>query len=232
MIVVITGASRGIGKSMAFKFAEAGYELILTAKTNEKLLNTKKEIEAQYSKATIHIATADLSIKKEVEKFASFCISVGVPDILINNAGVYTSDNCIDDKESDIELMMDVNFYSAYYLTRHLVPFMIKKSTGHIFNICSVAALKAYPGGSSYSISKFALNGFSQNLRLELMNHGIKVTAVFPGAALTDTWSNYDNSDKRIMEANDIATMVFSATQLSVQAVVEEIIIRPQLGDL
>ena len=128
--------------------------------------------------------------------------------------------------------MIDVNFYSAYYLTRHLVPFMIKKSTCHIFNICSVAALKAYPGGSSYSISKFALNGFSQNLRLELMNHGIKVTAVFPGAALTDTWSNYDNSDKRIMEANDIATMVFSATQLSVQAVVEEITIRPQLGDL
>ena len=231
MIVVITGASRGIGKSMAFKFAEAGYELILTAKTNEKLLNTKKEIEAQYSKAIIHTTTADLSIKKEVEKFASFCISVGVPDVLINNAGVYTSDNIIDNN-SNIESMMDVNFYSAYYLTRNLLPFMIKKSTGHIFNICSVAALKAYPGGSSYSISKFALNGFSQNLRLELMNHGIKVTAVFPGAALTDTWSDFDNSDKRIMEANDIAAMVFSATQLSTQAVVEEITIRPQLGDL
>ncbi len=109
---------------------------------------------------------------------------------------------------------------------------MMARKSGHIFNMCSVASVKAYPGGGSYSISKFALNGFSQNLRHELMPHGIKVTGVFPGAVLTDSWGNYDNTDKRIMEPSDIAEMIFAATQLSPQAVVEDIIIRPLLGDL
>jgi short-subunit dehydrogenase len=104
--------------------------------------------------------------------------------------------------------------------------------TGHIFNICSIAGLKAYEGGGAYSISKFALNGFSQNLRHELKSTGIKVTTVLPGAVMTDSWAGFDNSHGRIMEAEDVATMVFAATQLSPQAVVEEIVLRPQLGDL
>jgi short-subunit dehydrogenase len=109
---------------------------------------------------------------------------------------------------------------------------MIKASKGHVFNICSVASLKAYPGGAGYSISKFALDGLSQNLRHELMPHGIKVTAVFPGAVFTDSWGDFDNSQLRIMEAADIAKMILAASKLSAQAVVEGIIIRPQLGDL
>ena len=98
--------------------------------------------------------------------------------------------------------------------------------------MCSIASLRAYKGGGSYGVSKYAMLGFSKNLRLELMDHGIKVTAVFPGAVLTDTWGNFDNSNKRIMEVNDIVDMIFAATQLTSQAVVEDIIIRPQLGDL
>ena len=109
---------------------------------------------------------------------------------------------------------------------------MIVQKRGHIFNICSIAALRAYDGGGIYSISKFALNGFSQNLRHEMKPHGIKVTAVFPGAVLTDSWGDFDNANKRIMEATDISKMIFAASTLSPQAVVEEITIRPQLGDL
>jgi short-subunit dehydrogenase len=109
---------------------------------------------------------------------------------------------------------------------------MIQKGKGHIFNICSIASLKAYPNGGSYGISKYALHGFSQNLRTELKDKGIKVTGVYPGATYTNSWLGSGVAPERIMEANDIAHMLYAATQLSQQAVVEEIILRPQLGDL
>jgi short-subunit dehydrogenase len=122
--------------------------------------------------------------------------------------------------------------YSAYQLTRQLLPAMMAAKQGHIFNLCSIASLQAYANGGSYSISKFALMGFSKNLREELKPYNIKVTAVYPGAVMTDSWGDFDNSQQRIMEANDIAAMIIAATKLSPQAVVEDIVIRPQLGDL
>ena len=123
---------------------------------------------------------------------------------MVNNAGIYKHGKCIDEEDNQMEQMLAINFFSAYHLTRALVPKMIEKKSGHIFNLCSIASLQSYEGGGSYSISKFALNGFSQNLRHELKNFGIKVTTVFPGAVHTDTWGDYDNSKHRIMEANDI----------------------------
>jgi short-subunit dehydrogenase len=104
--------------------------------------------------------------------------------------------------------------------------------SGHIFTVCSIASLAAYPGGGAYSISKYALLGFTKNLRQELKEHGIKVTAIIPGAVYTDSWKGSGVPEERIMEAEDIARMVFAATQLSPQATVEEILVRPQLGDL
>ena len=127
---------------------------------------------------------------------------------------------------------MDTNFYSAYHLSRAVLPAMIKNGKGHLFNICSIAALQAYEGGGGYSISKFAMDALSKNLRFELKDKQVKVTTVYPGAVLTDSWAGFDNSSKRIMEAEDIATMVLAASRLSIQAVVEEIVLRPQLGDL
>ncbi|MEJ7674622.1 MAG: SDR family NAD(P)-dependent oxidoreductase [Chitinophagaceae bacterium] len=101
-----------------------------------------------------------------------------------------------------------------------------------MFNICSIAALKAYANGGSYSISKFALMGFSKNLREELMPYNIKVTAVYPGAVYTSSWHESGVPESRIMEAADIADIIFAASKLSTQACVEDIIIRPQLGDI
>jgi short-subunit dehydrogenase len=109
---------------------------------------------------------------------------------------------------------------------------MIKQKSGHVFNVCSIASLNAYANGGAYSISKFALLGFSKNLREEMKPHGIKVTAVLPGATMSASWVGASIDPHRIMEANDIATMIFAASQLSAQAVVEDIILRPQLGDL
>ena len=108
----------------------------------------------------------------------------------------------------------------------------MKQKSGHIFNICSIASLQAYENGGAYSISKYALHGFSKNLREEMKPFHIKVTSVFPGAVLTNSWGNFDNSSHRIMEANDIAKMIYTASQLSPGACVEDIVIRPQQGDL
>ena len=127
---------------------------------------------------------------------------------------------------------METNLYSAYYLTRALVNDMITKKSGHIFNICSIASVQAYANGGSYSISKFALLGFSKNLREELKPYHVKVTSVLPGAAYTDSWSGSGIEPGRIMEADDIAKMVLAASHLSPRACVEEILLRPQLGDL
>ena len=109
---------------------------------------------------------------------------------------------------------------------------MLKMGKGHVFNICSIASLNAYAQGGSYSISKFALLGFSKNLRLELKDKGIKVTAVCPGATYTNSWNGSGIDPMRIMESEDIAKMIFAAAHLSPQAVVEDIVMRPQKGDL
>ena len=232
MNAIITGANKGIGKAIAIKFASSGYDLFLCARNLELLNETATEIQTAFPSVKIKVKEVDLSEKKQVELFAAWCLHHGTPDILVNNAGTYTPGNTIDEPEGSLEMMMNTNLYSAYHLTRKLVPAMIRNGSGHIFNMCSIASLHAYAGGGGYSISKFALNGFSQNLRHELKSHGIKVTSVFPGAVFTDSWKGFDNSNGRIMESEDIATMVLAACKLSPQAVVDEIVLRPQLGDL
>ena len=128
--------------------------------------------------------------------------------------------------------MIEMNLFGAYHLTRLLLPKMMEAKRGHIFNMCSVASIKAYANGGAYSISKFALLGFSKNLREEMKPYNIKVTAVIPGAAYTESWASSGIEEKRFMQAKDIAEMVFAASQLSPQACVEEILLRPQLGDI
>jgi short-subunit dehydrogenase len=109
---------------------------------------------------------------------------------------------------------------------------MLNQQSGHIFNMCSVASLKAYPQGGSYSISKYALLGFNDNLREETKNKGIKVTAILPGATWSDSWQGVDLPHDRLMEAHDIAIAVKAAIDMSPAAVIENILLRPQLGDL
>jgi short-subunit dehydrogenase len=145
--------------------------------------------------------------------------------------------NIYDEEEGMLEQMMAINLFSAYHLTRVLLPAMVRQevsggSRGHIFNMCSIAGLQAYPNGGSYSISKFALSGFSKNLREEMKPYGIKVTGVYPGAVFTDSWAGSGVGPERIMEPGDVASMIYTAAFLSPQATVEDIILRPQKGDL
>ena len=238
MNVIITGASRGIGRAIAEVFAAHGHALYLCSKNEVALYKTMEELLNKYPRSKIKAKARDLSKKEEVEKFGQWLLDNGISiDVLVNNAGNFLPGSVHNEEKGVLEEMIAVNLYSAYHLTRMLLPVMMKQniargSRGHIFNMCSTASLSSYNNGGSYSISKFALNGFSKNLREELKAYHIKVTAVFPGAVMTDSWGEYDNSTNRIMEANDIAQMVFAAAQLSPQACVEEILIRPQLGDL
>jgi NADP-dependent 3-hydroxy acid dehydrogenase YdfG len=107
---------------------------------------------------------------------------------------------------------------------------MINARQGLIVNMCSIASLNAYSNGGSYSITKFALMGFGKNLREELKPHHVKVMNIYPGAVMTESWSDFDNSSKRIMEASDVATLVAASAKLSPQAVVEDIIFAPTIG--
>jgi short-subunit dehydrogenase len=234
MNIVITGASRGIGKAIAEKFAEdkQGHGIILSARQREPLDLFTKQLQARYPRTKIMNYAADLSVKMEADGFGKWCLQQFTPDILVNNAGSFLPGTIYDEAEGTLQKMVEINLYSAYYLTRILLPEMIKRKTGHIFNMCSIASLHAYENGGSYSISKFALAGFSKNLREEMKPHNIKVTAVYPGAVFTDSWSGSGVDPKRIMEAKDIADMIYAAAHLSPQACMEEIVLRPQLGDL
>jgi len=232
MNVVITGASKGIGKALAEAFAGEGAALFLCARNQERLNDTAAELQKRFPATKIKVKAVDLSVKEEVKQFATWCLESGVPGILINNAGEFLPGGICDEAEDNLEKMMAANLYSAYHLTRALLPKMIAAKTGHIFNMCSIASLHAYKNGGGYSISKFAMMGFSKNLREELKQHHIKVTAVYPGAVMTDSWAGFDNSGNRIMEVTDIATMILAASKLTAQANVEDIILRPLLGDL
>ena len=232
MNVVITGASQGIGFAVAEIFANAGYTLCLCSKTKENIAVAGNSLAAKYPHATIHFMHADLSEKEQCTQFTNWCLGKGTPTILINNAGFFSPGNIQDEADDALAQQMAVNLYSAYHTTRALLPAMLKMGKGHVFNICSIASLNAYAQGGSYSISKFALLGFSKNLRLELKDTGIKVTAVCPGAVYTNSWAGSGVDPKRIMESEDIAKMIFAAAHLSPQAVVEDIVMRPQKGDL
>jgi short-subunit dehydrogenase len=233
MNVVITGASRGLGKAIAHAFAQNGHNLILTSRNEVALYNAMQEFMSVYPNISVKARAFDLSAKEEAQAFGKWVLGLQVSiDVLVNNAGLFDPGSVYNEPDGTLEHMMAVNLFSAYHVTRAVINQMITQKSGHIFNMCSIASLKAYPNGGAYSISKYALAGFSTNLREEMKPHNIKVTAVYPGAAYTDSWVGSGIDPKRIMEAEDIAKMVYTAAQLSPQACVEDIILRPQLGDL
>jgi len=230
--IIITGASKGLGKAFAEIFAKNGDDLLLCASKEQPLIETTTNLKQQYPNSDIQYRVADLSNKKEVKAFADWCNAFGPAAVLINNAGRFIPGSVYNEEEGLLENMIATNLYSAYHLTRAILPQMIAVKSGHIFNICSIASIQAYANGGSYSISKYAMLGFSKNLREELKPFHIKVTSVLPGATYTDSWAGTGVDEKRIMEAVDVAEMVFAASKLSIQACVEEIVMRPQLGDL
>ncbi|NML19720.1 SDR family oxidoreductase [Pseudoflavitalea sp. G-6-1-2] len=233
MNIVITGASKGFGRAIAETFAVQGHDLFLCSRSATDLYKTLEQLMQRYPERSIKAMPADLSEKSQAVEFGEWVLGSGKPiDVLVNNAGSFEPGSVYNEPEGLLEKMMAVNLYSAYHLTRTIVPAMIERKQGHIFNMCSIASLHAYSNGGAYSVSKFALAGFSRNLREEMKPYGIKVTGVYPGAAFTNSWAGSGIDPQRIMTAQDIATMIHAASQLSPQACVEDIVLRPQLGDL
>lgn len=232
MNVVITGASRGIGKTVAEYFAAEGANLFLCSRNMEKTSAWQQDLMKKHG-IQISSFSTDLGVAEQAKEFAEQVLkATDNIDVLVNNIGIYEPGSTYNEPEGQLEHMLSVNLYSAYHVTRALIPSMISKKAGHIFNVSSTAGLKAYANGGSYSISKWALRGFSMNLREELKDFHIKVTTVYPGATLTSSWDGFEIDPKRVMETDDIAKMIIAATKLSPQACVEEILLRPQLGDL
>ena len=230
---VITGATQGIGRAVTEHLLDLGFSVAVCARNKEILRALETEWQLRYPQAHIMALPADLSSKDEVIIFAE-AVLAAFPEIniLVNNAGTFQPGDIADETDGRLEQLMAENLYSAYHLTRALLPVMKATKNSHIFNMCSVASLKAYPNGGSYSISKYALLGFSENLREELKPFDIKVTAMCPGATYTPSWEGSGVSPERIMEAADVAKMLWSAYALSPQANVETIIMRPVKGDL
>ena len=233
MNAVITGASRGMGKAVSQIFALHGYNLFLCSQNEENLLQTVGELKTNHPNISIDAKAFDLRKKQAAQLFGEWVAgNADTIDVLVNNAGTFIQGDVSNEPDGALEQMLEVNLYSAYYTTRALLPKMMEEKNGHIFTMCSIASLAAYPNGGAYSISKFALLGFTKNLRRELMPYNIKVTAIIPGAVYTDSWKGSGVAESRIMEAEDIAMMVYTTSRLSPQATVEEIVMRPQLGDL
>lgn len=233
MNIIITGATKGIGKAIADKFAAQGFNLAVCSRHQDDLKSFKNEMQSKHPGIKVLTKVADMRKKKDVLAFADFVKKNNWEiDVLVNNAGVFLPGEISQEEDGALELMMETNLYSAYHLTRAMLPIMLQKGSGHIFNMCSIASLIAYPNGGSYSISKFALLGFSKVLREELKTKGIKVTSIMPGATWSASWAGVDLPESRLMQANDIAIAVWSAWTMSPSAVVEDVVVRPQLGDL
>jgi short-subunit dehydrogenase len=222
-----------MGKAIAEKLLAEGFSIAVCARNKEKLATLKSEWNGKYPQASIIVYDADLAIKEQVAAFADSVLSAFPEiDLLINNAGMYLPGTIAEEPDGLLDQMICINLYSAYHLTRKVLPVMKSRKKGHIFNMCSIASLRAYPNGGSYSISKYALLGFSENLREELKEYSIKVTAICPGATYTPSWEGSDIAPSRIMEATDVVAMLWGAYNLSPQADVETIVMRPVKGDI
>ena len=186
-IVLITGATSGIGKACAEQFAANGYSLILCGRRQERLDQLKNELEVQFSIA-VHTLCFDVQDKKAVQQ-----VIAALPEqwkriaILINNAGLSLGLDAIQDGNiEDWETMIDTNVKGLLYVSRSVMPLMVAQKAGHIINIGSIAGKETYANGNVYCASKHAVDSLNKAMRIDLLQHGIKVTAIHPGAVETE----------------------------------------------
>ncbi|WBL43619.1 SDR family NAD(P)-dependent oxidoreductase [Algoriphagus halophytocola] len=230
--ILVTGGTKGIGRAIIERFASEGFDIFTCARNTADLKALQEELQAKYRDIQVLAIQADLSKKSDVTRLISEVKAVATPDVLVNNTGVFLPGAIHNEPEGNFELMMETNLFSAYYVTRGFAEDMIARKSGHIFSMGSVAGLTAYPNGGSYAVSKWAMLGMTKCLREELKPHQIKVTSILAGATYTASWEGVDLPIERFMKATDVAESVWAAYNLSPQSVVEELVIRPQLGDI
>lgn len=232
-LLVVSGGTKGIGRAVLERFAAEGFDAVTCARREADLWAMRDEFAERFPAVTLYPYPADLANSTDRRGLIEFIQALGRPvEVLVNNAGRFLPGTFHEEPEGTLETMIETNLYSAYHLTRGLLGGMMAQKKGYIVNVCSTASLTAYPNGGSYSVSKFALLGFTKTLRQEVMSHGIRVTAVLPGATLTDSWAGTDLPPERFMKSEDVAALIWASFSLSAGAVVEEILLRPLLGDI
>ena len=232
-LILITGASQGIGAAIAKTFAKElkGVRLALVARNPTGLQATEKACAKLGAKAGVY--ECDVSNAESVALMAGAVIrSFGPVDVLINNAGAFTMAPFVDTKVDEFDRMIAVNLRSAFLVTQAFLPAMLKRKSGDIFFMSSIAGLGAYPNAAAYCAAKFGVSGLAKVLRAETKDHGVRVCCVHPGATWSPSWEKSGVKPERIMPAEDIARAILDVHRLSRRTVVEEIILRPQLGDV
>lgn len=235
-IVLISGATSGFGKATAELFAKNNYNLILTGRREDRLQKITKDLSEQYSVEVLPLCF-DIRDQKAVEKAIS---SLGESwkniDVLVNNAGLASGFGPIQDGEiDDWEKMIDTNVKGLLFLSRAIMPLMIANKSGHIINIGSTAGKEAYLNGNVYCATKHAVDAISKSMRIDLLQHGIKVTQICPGAAETEFSVVRFHGDKekaknvykgyQPMTAEDIASLIYFAATLPPHLCINDLVV-------
>lgn len=235
-IVLITGATAGIGKACAEKFASAGYDIIITGRRKERLEDLKKFLEKQYS-IKVQTSCFDVQVRSQVfESIGQLPPEWKNIDILINNAGLALGRDSFENADiDDWEAMLHTNVDGLLYVSRAVLPYMIKNKKGHIINIGSIAGKEVYENGNIYCASKFAVDAISKAMRIDLLKHKLKVTAIHPGAVETEfSLVRYKGDEEKAgtaydgyvpLTAGDIADTVFYCAGLPDHVCINDLVI-------
>jgi NADP-dependent 3-hydroxy acid dehydrogenase YdfG len=232
-VVLITGASQGIGAAIATLFAQEvrGVRLALVARNDRNLRAVSRR--CQKLGAETEVFLCDVSDESAVATMARAVkkrfVSV---DVLINNAGKFAGASFSKITVDAFDELISSNLRSAFLVTRAFVPEMIRRKRGDVFFMSSIAGRQAYPNGVGYCAAKFGVSGLAEVLRAETKAAGVRVCCVYPGAAWTPSWHGSGVKEDRIMPAEDVARAFLDVFLMSRRTVVEEIVLRPQRGDI
>ncbi len=237
-IALITGASSGIGKACAQLFAQNGIDVIITARRLEKLIELKDEIETKYSTRVLPIKL-DVTDRKAVSDSLSH-LPQGWQniDILINNAGLSRGlEKLQDGNIEDWEEMIDTNIKGLLYVTKAILPSMVKRNEGTVVNLASIAGHEAYPGGNVYCATKAAVLHLSKAMRMDVLGHNIRVISIDPGMVETEFSIVRFHGDKEKADevykniepltAQDIAQAIYFTVSLPQHVTIEDMVIMP-----
>jgi NADP-dependent 3-hydroxy acid dehydrogenase YdfG len=231
-VVVITGASQGIGEQIAYAFSVIkNITLILLARSEENL--KKVTAKCKENGADTHFHVCDVSNENAVQSVGQeILLKWGAPDVLVNNAGQYSPSAFTDTGIAEFKAIIDANLTSAFLVTQSFLSAMLQRKTGDIFFICSIASLAGYAGSFAYAAAKHGMLGLARTLRQETLTTGLRVMSIMPGATLTPAWGNIKLEEERFIAATDIAKIIVDLHHLDKTANVDELVVRPRLGDV